>query len=618
MTGPPVVEGSGGLKPSPQVVEALGVSKVYRLDGVEVRALDGVDLVVERGDSVAIMGPSGSGKSTLLGLVGGLDRPTSGTMRFDGRDITGLSEDELASVRNQVVGFVFQNFQLLARTPAVANVGLPLVYRGLGRGERRRQATEALQSVGLGHRLQHRPSQLSGGEQQRVAIARALVTEPAMLLADEPTGNLDSRSGEEVLDLARPMLTVGGRSRSPTTRGSRPASPLGPRATAAWPTRRCPVRLGGVSVAWEALWANAPPGLTMLGVVIGVASVLLVAIGSARDGSPPGVGRSAPHPVRRPREPVVRLAERVPLGLRTSAGSATPSATRASRPPSPGRAPGRGPLGHRQRPGHHRYHPAGVRPQPVPGRSSAPPTSTPAAAAVLGADPTESLFPDRDPVGKSIRRRGPLPGRRRDEPGRDRLRVACDAEVFVPATAAQRLFGGRRVDGIAVAPRHRRSTRSRRSSASWGAHPEQEYRVLTQQDIPGGRAHPRRPDPVFPDRRHLAGRRRGRVMNIMLVSVSERTREIGLRKAVGARTRDVLRQFLLEAVALTVSGGVAGILLGIGGALLVGRLSPVPAAITGWSVALAFGVSVAVGVFFGVWPARKAARMQPIMALRYE
>jgi putative ABC transport system ATP-binding protein len=183
------------------VVEAVQVTKVYRLDGVEVRALDGVDLVVERGDSMAIMGPSGSGKSTLLGLLGGLDRPTSGTLRFDGRDVTGLSEDELAAVRNRVVGFVFQNFQLLARTSAVANVGLPLVYRGLGRGERRRLATEALESVGLGHRLQHRPSQLSGGEQQRVAIARALVTEPAMLLADEPTGNLDSRSGEEVLEL---------------------------------------------------------------------------------------------------------------------------------------------------------------------------------------------------------------------------------------------------------------------------------------------------------------------------------------------------------------------------------------------------------------------------------
>jgi putative ABC transport system ATP-binding protein len=183
------------------VVEAHGVTKVYRLEGVEVRALDGVDLEVAAGDSLAIMGPSGSGKSTLLGLIGGLDRPTSGTLRFQGRDVTRLSDDELAVVRNQVVGFVFQSFQLLARTPAVGNVGLPLVYRGLGRAERRRRAVQALQSVGLGHRLQHRPSQLSGGEQQRVAIARALVTEPAMLLADEPTGNLDSRSGDEVLDL---------------------------------------------------------------------------------------------------------------------------------------------------------------------------------------------------------------------------------------------------------------------------------------------------------------------------------------------------------------------------------------------------------------------------------
>ena len=190
--------GVAGQEP---VVQALNVTKVYRLDGVEVRALDGVDLVVERGDSMAIMGPSGSGKSTLLRLMAGLDRPTSGTLRFDGRDVAGLSGDELAAVRNRVVGFVFQSFQLLARTPAVANVGLPLVYRGLGRGERRRLAVQALESVGLGHRLQHRPSQLSGGEQQRVAIARALVTEPAMLLADEPTGNLDSRSGDEVLEL---------------------------------------------------------------------------------------------------------------------------------------------------------------------------------------------------------------------------------------------------------------------------------------------------------------------------------------------------------------------------------------------------------------------------------
>ena len=183
------------------MVEARGVTKVYRLDGVEVRALDGIDLTVAGGDSLAIMGPSGSGKSTLLGLLGGLDRPTSGSLAFEGRDVARLSDDELARLRNQVVGFVFQNFQLLPRTTALGNVGLPLVYRGLGRAERRRRATEALEAVGLAQRLLHRPSELSGGEQQRVAIARALAAEPAMLLADEPTGNLDSRSGDEVLEL---------------------------------------------------------------------------------------------------------------------------------------------------------------------------------------------------------------------------------------------------------------------------------------------------------------------------------------------------------------------------------------------------------------------------------
>jgi len=183
------------------VVEARGITKVYRMEGVEVRALDGVDLAVAQGDSLAIMGPSGSGKSTLLGLLGGLDRPTSGSLAFEGRDVARLSDDELARVRNQVVAFVFQNFQLLPRTTALGNVGLPLVYRGMGRAERRRRATEALEAVGLAQRLRHRPSQLSGGEQQRVAIARGLAAEPAMLLADEPTGNLDSRSGEEVLEL---------------------------------------------------------------------------------------------------------------------------------------------------------------------------------------------------------------------------------------------------------------------------------------------------------------------------------------------------------------------------------------------------------------------------------
>ena len=186
--------------PAP-ALEAIDVTRSYQLDGVTVEALRGVSLTVERGDYAAVVGPSGSGKSTLMHLLGGLDRPTSGVLRVGGRDIAALSEDELAEVRNATIGFVFQAFALLGRTSAVDNVAMPLVYRGLRRAERRRRARAALERVGMGHRLDHRPAQLSGGEQQRVAIARALVGDPQVLLADEPTGNLDTRTGEEVMAL---------------------------------------------------------------------------------------------------------------------------------------------------------------------------------------------------------------------------------------------------------------------------------------------------------------------------------------------------------------------------------------------------------------------------------
>jgi putative ABC transport system ATP-binding protein len=191
------------------VISARDLTKVYHMGDVDVHALRGVTLEVQAGEFIAILGASGSGKSTLMHIIGCLDRPSGGEYVLNGEEVSSLSRSALAGVRNRFIGFVFQGFNLLARTSAVENVELPLIYSGLGTQERHRRAREALQRVGLADRMDHYPSQLSGGQQQRVAIARSLVTKPALLLADEPTGNLDTKTSVEIMDLFHELNAEG-------------------------------------------------------------------------------------------------------------------------------------------------------------------------------------------------------------------------------------------------------------------------------------------------------------------------------------------------------------------------------------------------------------------------
>ncbi len=198
------------LRPAgPLVIEIEGVTKLYQMGEETIHALRGVSLKIHRNEYLAIMGPSGSGKSTLMNMLGCLDTPTAGRYEFNRKDVASMVDDELAAIRNQEIGFVFQTFNLLPRSTALQNVELPLIYAGLPREERLERARLALENVGLGHRMDHKPNELSGGQRQRVAIARALVNRPSIILADEPTGNLDSRTGEEIMALFEELYAQG-------------------------------------------------------------------------------------------------------------------------------------------------------------------------------------------------------------------------------------------------------------------------------------------------------------------------------------------------------------------------------------------------------------------------
>jgi len=714
------------------LIELQDIYKTYELGEISVPVLRGISLNIHERDFVALMGASGSGKTTLMNILGCLDHPTSGHYRFEGQDVVELSADERAGLRNQKIGFVFQTFNLLPRTNALENVMMPLTYTMEDTSDReaRKRAEDLLQRVGLGEHFDHEPSQLSGGQQQRVAIARALINHPSLLFADEPTGNLDSKTSEEVLHIfeqlneeegvtiilvthdpnvaqhAKRIIRIrdGVIEPEPVGRQNTPDEPVqepdherlsaGKRSSGGYAARfRRMLRTVLHSLRRNVMRA----ALTTLGIVIGVAAViammeigrgsssaiqraissmgannLVILPGTATTGGVSfGAGTimtltpqdsdaiASEAPAIRAAAPIVRARTQIIYGGKNWVPSAMYGSTPAY---------------------------LDVREWPMADGEAFTDRDVRNASkvCVIGQRLVKELFEGENPIGKELRVQnvsfkviGVLTSKGANMMGMDQ-----DDILLAPWTTIKY-----RVTGTSAGNVNQSATSSSGSSTSQtvnslsqlypstsnSLYPAQSATQAADTPLPvrftnvdqilaAARTTPEIPAAVNQITQILRERHRIRpgepedfnlrdlteltktlsstttlmtklllavalislvvggvgIMNIMLVSVTERTREIGLRMAVGARGRNILQQFLFEAIVLCFFGGAAGILMGRGMSYLVTVVLKWPTELSVEAVLAAFIVSASVGIAFGYYPAWKASRMDPIIALRYE
>ncbi len=657
------------------MIELNNITKIYKTGEVHFKALDNVSLKIGAGEFTAIMGASGSGKSTLLNILGFLDKPDSGEYLFQGKDISRLSDDDLSVFRNHIAGFVFQQFHLLPRLSAVENAQLPLIYAG--KGKEKKAVKEKLEIVGLSHRESHPPSEMSGGEQQRVAIARSLVNEPLIIFADEPTGNLDSKNEKEIMAILKRLNEEGktiimvthensvakqakriirmkdGKIISDSINSTGAESGL-----SSLPDDKIEISnpaLDGKGSSFgqaefidfmlqafrSILTHKLRSFLSMFGILIGVAAVIsMIALGEGAKQSiaermsslgsnivtvRPGAQRTGGVMLQAGSVTRIEVEDAIQISRLKEVKNVTPNVTERAQ------------LVYQNKNWNSQVQGVGTgyeemrSAKPVAGRFfTEQDILTRNRVALIGLTVVKELFENRNPLGKEIKINrinftviGVLP-ERGSSPFMDQ-----DDVVIVPySTAMYRLFGKTYIDSIDVEVKS--------TDLISDAIDSIQALIIKRHRLTGDNVNSFHIRDSTEFREAMASTTRTMtmllgsvaaislvvggigIMNIMLVSVKERTKEIGLRKAIGARRRDILSQFLIESVLMTFTGGLAGILLGVGVSALMTAWAGWAVKISLYSIVLSTGFSVLIGFGFGFYPAMQASKLNPIEALRYD